>query len=87
MATVKVELPVELLKVAKVKKEHAGKELRKIVALELYRENAISLGKAAEVSGLSVAEFMEMSAKREIPLHYRMEDMREDLKWAKEIRK
>ena len=87
MATVKVELPVELLKVAKVKKGRAGEELRKIVALELYRENVISIGKAAEVAGLSVAEFMEFSAKRSVPLHYTLEDLKEDLKWAKEIRK
>jgi len=85
MATVKVELPVELLKVAKVKKGRAGEELRKIVALELYRENLVSLGKAAEIAGMSVSEFMEFSAKRSVPLHYTLEDLKTDRETAKRI--
>jgi len=87
MATVRVEFPAEVLKVVKVEKKYASKELRKLVALELYRENLVSLGKAAEIAGMSVNEFMEFSAKRSVPLHYTLEDLKEDLKWAKEIRK
>jgi len=88
MATVRVEFPVEVLKVVKVEKRYASKELRKLVALELYRENVISIGKAAEVAGLSVAEFMEFSAKRSVPLiiHYTLEDLKADRETAKRIR-
>lgn len=78
MAEINVKLPEEILATAKVRKEKASQEVRKLLALELFRERAISMGKAAEIAGISLAEFMELSATRGIPIHYTKEDLKKD---------
>lgn len=74
MTTVQVELPRELLQAARIS---AG-EVPKLLALELFREDAVSLGRAAELCGVSLAEFMDFAAEREVPLHYTLEDFDQD---------
>lgn len=78
MATIQVELPEELLQVANVSTERPSLEVAKLLALELFRERAISLGRAAELCGAPVAEFMQFAAVREVPLHYALEDLDRD---------
>jgi predicted HTH domain antitoxin len=50
----------------------------KLIALELFRERRISAGKAAELSGISLDEFMEFAAQREVSLHYTEQDWEAD---------
>ena len=40
------------------------------MALELYREGRVSLGKAAELAGLSLREFPYELRSRRAPLNY-----------------
>jgi predicted HTH domain antitoxin len=49
-----------------------------LLALELYREDKISLGRAAELCQMAVERFMEFSACHNVPLHYGMQDLEED---------
>lgn len=85
METVKIELelPKYALESVKVRKEGAANEFKKIIALELFREGVVSLGKAAEIAGMCIVDFMDLSALKNIPLHYRKKDLVSDLKWAK----
>lgn len=39
------------------------------LGLELYMEGRISIGRAAEISGLSLREFNEIRAKAKVPIH------------------
>lgn len=78
MVTVQVELPEELLRTANVSTERRSLEVAKLLALELFRERTISLGRAAELCGVPVAEFMQFAAEREVPLHYTLEDLERD---------
>jgi len=39
------------------------------LGLELYMEGRVSVGRAAEVSGLSLREFDEIRAKARVPVH------------------
>ena len=48
-------------------------------AVRLYREERVSLGKAAELAGLSVGEFLRELRARGIPLNYGPEELGEDL--------
>ncbi len=54
-------------------------------ALKLYQNKEISLGKAAELSSLSIWEFLEYLAEKKIPLNYDLEDFKEDLEKVKEL--
>jgi len=84
MATVKVDLPEDLLRAASgatYSPTSASREVAKLLALELYRECAVSLGRAAELCGVSLAEFMQFAAEREVSLHYTPADLEQNRKF------
>ncbi len=56
------------------------KELVLLATIELYREGKLSLGKAAELAGLSVREFLYELRKRNVPINYTREEAEEDIK-------
>jgi len=60
--------------------EHYTKEWRLQKALELYKNGAITLSRAAEIAGLSVWEMIDMLEKKKIILQYDAEDFEEDMK-------
>jgi predicted HTH domain antitoxin len=86
MATIHIELPEELIRAAKVSAKTASEDIAKILTLELFRERTISMGKAAELCGLSVEEFMAFASRREVPLHYELEDLENDRKLADSLK-
>lgn len=49
-------------------------------AANRYRENTVTLARAAEEAGASVREMMEYLRQQKIPLQYDMEDFERDLK-------
>jgi predicted HTH domain antitoxin len=53
-------------------------ETAQLLALELYREDKVSLGRAAELCRISVEQFMEFAAKHNVPLHYGADELEED---------
>ncbi len=54
-------------------------------ALKLYQHKEISLGKAAELSSLSIWEMLEKLSQNSIPLNYDLEELESDLKKVKEL--
>ena len=58
MTSVQITLPAELLEAAGVNPADASRESAGLLALELYRENKVSLGRAAELCGLPIEAFM-----------------------------
>ena len=48
-------------------------------AIGLYKREQVSLGRAAEISGLSSPEFLNELGRRRIPINYEAEDLRLDL--------
>jgi predicted HTH domain antitoxin len=60
---VDVKLPCELLRAANLEESTLSQEAARLLALELYREDKVSLGRAAELSQTPVAVFMDFAAK------------------------
>jgi predicted HTH domain antitoxin len=90
MTTVQVNLPEELLQAASVftdtsSPDSASREVAKRLALELFREGDVSLGRAAELCGVSQAEFMQFAAEREVPMHYTLDDFEEDRRFTENL--
>lgn len=54
-------------------------ELLRELALTLYTQNRLSLGKARELAGLSLWEFRQWLATRRIEAHYDTNDLQDDL--------
>ena len=78
---VKIRIPSELAELARPRS--VEEELRLLIALELYREGRVSLGKAAEMTGLSIREFLYELRSRRVPLNYDLEELEEDMKTAR----
>jgi predicted HTH domain antitoxin len=78
MNAVQITVPAELLEAAGVNLADASRESAKLLALELYRENRVSLGRAAELCEMPIEAFMVFAGKREAPMHYSVVDLEED---------
>jgi predicted HTH domain antitoxin len=79
METVYVELPSALLKAANVQGSNPSQEAAQLLALELYREDKVSLGRAAELCQTPLAAFMDFAAKHGVPpLRYSPADLEEE---------
>ena len=78
MDGVQVTLPAELLEAAGVDRATASWGAAMLLTLELYRENKVSLGRAAELSQTSVEEFLVFAGRHEVPMHYSLSDLEED---------
>ena len=54
-------------------------------AIGLYVSKEVTLGQAAEVAGLSQADFQRELGQRKIPINYSLEDLRADLESIREL--
>lgn len=78
-----VKLPSELLRVANLEEGNLSEEAARLLALELYREDKVSLGRAAELCQTPVAAFVDFAAKHGVPpLRYSFEDLEEERQTA-----
>jgi len=79
METVRIELPSALLRAANLEESNLSQEAARLLALELYREDKVSLGRAAELCQTPLAAFMDFAAKHGVPpMRYSLEDMEEE---------
>ena len=79
MDTVNIWLPSALLKAANLEEANLSQDAARLLALELYREDKVSLGRAAELSQTPLAAFMDFAARHGVPpLRYSLEDMEEE---------
>jgi predicted HTH domain antitoxin len=64
-----------------------SEEDARLRALELYREDKVSLGRAAEVCHMPLAAFMDFAAKHGVPpLRYSFEDLEEERQSADRLK-
>ena len=78
MQTLSVEIPTELVLAAELDTRNLSAETDRLLALGLYREDKVSLGRAAELCQMPVEEFMEFAAQHNVPLHYGADELEED---------
>ncbi len=85
MKNVTIELPEEVFNKARIDLKSASEEVRKLIALELYRERKISMSRAAEIAGMPLSEFISLSSSKEISIYYTIEDLEKDREIAKKL--
>ncbi len=76
-------LPDELLRSTRLTEA----ELRAEFALALFQQERLTLGQAALLAGLPQLDFQRLLASRQIPLHYGIEAMEEDLQRVNRLSK
>lgn len=87
METVPVDIPRELIFIFKIREKDLSKAVRESLAIELYREGKISMGKAAEIAKISKWEMFDLLGRKEIPLQYHPEDFKQDIETLKKVLK
>jgi predicted HTH domain antitoxin len=74
-----VELPADLVREAGLSGGDASKGAAKLLALELFRQERVSLGRAAELCETPLEEFMDFVTAHGVPTFtYTLEDYEED---------
>ncbi len=77
-----IEVPQEILDSARI----TVPELKLELALWLYSQRRLSVGKARQLAGLSLWQFRQLLASRRIPPHYDQRDLEQDLETLNTIR-
>lgn len=76
MENIRVDLPSALLKAANLEQGNLSEETARLLALELFREERVSLERAAELCQTPLAAFMDFAAKHGVPpLRYTSEEL------------
>lgn len=55
-------------------------ELRLEIAIVLFQQEKITLGTASQFAGINQLEFNRILGSRKIPIHYGVEEFRQDLR-------
>ena len=80
-ATNVLEVPKDVLDSARL----TIPELKVEMAVYLYSQGRLSIGKARELAGMALWEFRQLLASRRIPPHYDVEDLDEDVATLREL--
>ena len=76
-----VEIPHDVLDSARL----TITELKTELAVHLYAQGRLSIGKARELAGMSLWEFRQLLGSRRIPPHYDSSDLADDVAALREI--
>jgi predicted HTH domain antitoxin len=80
MATVTVEVPDSAFSALRRSPEEFGREMRIAAAIQWYHQELISQGRAAEIAGLSRADFLDALFRAKVPAcQITVEELKEDV--------
>jgi predicted HTH domain antitoxin len=77
-----LEIPQDILDSARL----TLRELRVELAVTLYSQGKLSIGKARELAEMSLWEFRQVLASRRISPHYDVDDLEEDISTLRGLR-
>lgn len=55
-------------------------ELKRELALTLFEQERLTLAQASRLAEMSILDFQALLAEREIPIHYGVDEFRDDLR-------
>ncbi len=80
--SVTLEVPNEVTQAMRLPPPEAEARLRLELAIGLYTQRLLPLGKAARLAGLSRWELEDILGRRDIPAHYTEEELIHDAAYA-----
>ena len=78
-----IDVPGDVYDALNVPEDKREETLRRELAVSLYREGILSVGKARELAGCSRREFHRLLGEREVKRHYTDEELEEGLAYAR----
>ncbi|GGA47865.1 MULTISPECIES: UPF0175 family protein [unclassified Okeania] len=76
-----VVIPDDVLRAARMSEA----QLKLEIAIMLFQQDKISIGKARRLAGINLLEFQREIAERGICIHYDVEEFEEDIKTLQEM--
>ena len=80
MELICVKFPKSLVVTMSKSETEVIRTIKEIVGIGLYRRGEISLGKAAEIVGVSRIDMRHLLSLRKTPINYEIEDLESNLK-------
>lgn len=80
-AVMNLEVPQDVLDSARL----SAAELKTELAVALYAQRRLSIGKARELAGMSLWEFRQVLAARRISPHFDESDLAEDVQTLRDL--
>lgn len=77
-----LNIPDSVLQGLRIPEAEIAERLRTELALALYAQGALSLGKAAELAEMNRMLFGELAGRRGIARHYGDEELAQDISYA-----
>lgn len=84
---VQVQLSEDLAAAAQLNSANPSADAARLLALELFREDKVSLGRAAELCQTPVEAFMEFAGQHHVPLHYGTAELEADRATLKQLQR
>lgn len=81
MSNIIIELPQDILDSARL----SLADLKQELAVYLYSQRRLSIGKARELAEMSLWEFRQLLASRRIPAHYDEQDLEREAATLREM--
>jgi len=82
MPKITLEVPSDVVDALRLPPREAEDEIRRELALALYRRGVLPLGKARLLAQMSRWQFDQLLGERRIPRHYTGSDLAEDIEHA-----
>ena len=82
MSKLLVEIPEDVADALRLPPAEQQRELRKELAVALYRRGVLALGKSRRLAELTRREFEQLLGERKVPRHYTEEDLRDDIEYG-----
>lgn len=76
-----VIIPNDILQAVRMTED----ELRQEIAVLLFQKEKLTLAQASRLAGMGRLQFQHLLASRQIPVHYDVAELEEDLKTLKEL--
>ena len=77
-----LEIPDSVARAMRLPSAEQRRQLKVELAVSLYGQGILSMGKARELADMTKVEFGLLLGKRNIPRHYSTQDMQDDLAYA-----
>ncbi len=85
MTELKMNIPEDILYTLNETKDAFIKKMKLYAAMELYKSQKLSMGKASELAEMNKIDFMFELGKHEIPaINYDADDFKEETEWIME---
>ncbi len=81
--SITLDIPNNIHEALHVSPAESETRLKLELAVALYAQNALGLGKAAELAGLDRFGMNDVLAERGIPMHYGQKELEEDLAYGR----